>query len=171
MFCFHFEARLRPVYAIDVQGLSTVAWGVILSASQFISTLAVLMGGWFIDRYGRVKVFIPSIALLGVAAYLFTIAQNFMTFYVAMIPVSTCLKVRMAALQVLVADTTPRDVRGTIFGAVRVISSLGTSASVLLSGLLYDVDPTLPFYTASAMYFLATVTAIKFLREAELKHV
>jgi MFS family permease len=171
MFCFHFEARLRPVYAIDVQGLSTVEWGIILTASQFISTGAVLLVGWFIDRYGRVKVFIPSIALLGVAAYLFTVAQTFATFLVAMVLVSLCLKARMVALQVLLADTTPRGVRGTIFGAVSVISSLGTSASVLLSGVLYDVSPTLPFYIATVMYFLATVTAIRYLREAELKQV
>jgi hypothetical protein len=32
-----------------------------------------------------------------------------------------------------------------------VLSSLGTSASVLLSGVLCDFNPTLPFYIATVM--------------------
>jgi MFS family permease len=75
------------------------------------------------------------------------------------------------ALTVLIADSTPRNVRGRIFSLINILGSLGSSTSVLLSGILYDLNQTLPFYIATIMYLLATLIAIKFLQEAKIRHI
>jgi MFS family permease len=75
------------------------------------------------------------------------------------------------ALTVLIADSTPRNVRGRIFSLINILGSLGSSTSVLLSGILYDLNQTLPFYIATIMYLLATLIAIKFLQEAKVRHI
>lgn len=171
MFCFHFEARLRAIYAISVKGLSTAEWGQIVTVSQAVSIIAIFVIGWLIDSYSRKKIFIPSIAFLGVAAFLFTISSTFTSFLISMTITAICQQARIMALTVLIADSTPRNVRGRIFSLINILGSLGSSTSVLLSGILYDLNQTLPFYIATIMYLLATLIAIKFLQEAKIRHI
>jgi len=64
MFCFHLDARVRTVYAIDV-GLSTVEWGWIVSITSVVSLVSGLVIGGLVDHYGRKNVFVPSVLLLG----------------------------------------------------------------------------------------------------------
>jgi MFS family permease len=165
MFCFHFEGRFRTLYAVNVKGFSTLEWGVILSVSQMASMFFIFLVGWLIDHIGRKKVFVPAISFLGVAAILFPLTNSFWSILVIMIIVAICLKSRMMALQVLVADSIPPDMRGRIFSVVNISSSLGSSTSLILSGFLYDFNPKFPFYIASVMYLLAAFIAIKFLRD------
>jgi MFS family permease len=165
MFCFHFEGRFRTLYAVNVSGFSTLEWGVISSISQMASMIFILFIGWLIDHIGRKKVFVPAISFLGVAAFLFPFANSFLAILVIMIIVAICLKSRMMALQVLIADSIPPSMRGRIFSVVNISSSLGSSTSLILSGFLYDLNPKFPFYIASVMYCLAALIAIKFLRD------
>jgi len=171
MFCFHFDERFRSAYAVNVKGLSTVEWGMIVTISQIVSTMAIFAIGWSIDKYGRKKVFVPSIALLGVSAYIFTFSNSFTSFLLAMIVEAIFLNSRIMALQVLMADSTPMPVRGRVFGTINILSNLGSSASIVLSGILYDIDPVLPFHVAIVMYALATLAAMKFLKEAAVRQV
>jgi hypothetical protein len=69
------------------------------------------------------------------------------------------------------ADSTPMPVRGRVFGTINILSNLGSSASIILSGILYDIDPVLPFHVAIVMYALATLAAMKFLKEAAVRQV
>jgi len=171
MFCFHFETRFRAVYAVSVKGLSTAEWGLIITVSQAVSIIAIFVVGWFIDSYSRKKIFIPSIAFLGVGVFLFTISNTFSSLLISMTIIATCEQSRIMALTVLIADSTPRAVRGRIFSLLNIMGSLGSSTSVLLSGILYDLNQTLPFYVAMLMYSFATLIAIKFLREVEVRHI
>jgi MFS family permease len=165
MFCFHFEGRFRTLYAVSVIGFTTLEWGVISSISQVASMVFILFVGYLIDQFGRKKVFIPALSFLGFAAFLFPLTNSFLSILIIMIIVSICLKSRMIALQVLVADSIPANMRGRIFSVVNISSSLGSSSSLILSGFLYDFNPKFPFYVGSVMYWLAAFIALKFLRD------
>lgn len=169
MFCFHFDARFRGLYAVDIHSLTTVEWGVITSIAQIISLVATFGVGWLIDSYGRKRVFIPSILLLGAAVLLFIFSTSFVTILIAMILTATGLKSRMMALQVLVADTIPRPIRGRLFSLIDVSSSVGSMLSMVLAGVLYDQAPVYPFYFAATAYLIAAIIAWLYLQEAQVR--
>jgi MFS family permease len=169
MFCFHLDSSLNAVYAIDVGGLSTVQWGWIVSITSVISSLAALMIGGFIDRYGRKRVFIPAVTILGVSTLLFVFSEGYPMFLFSRILGGIGLYGRMISFQVLVADSIPGQVRGRIIGVYNILSSLGSSTAILFSGILYDLSPEIPFYVSVFAYGLAAVLASKFLDEAEIK--
>jgi MFS family permease len=169
MFCFHFDARFRGLYAVNIHSLTTVEWGIITSIAQIISLIATFGIGWLIDNYGRKRVFIPSILLLGTAVLIFIFSTSFVTILLAMILTATGLKSRMMALQVLVADTIPRPIRGRLFSLIDVSSSFGSMLSMVLAGILYDQVPVYPFYFAVAAYFIAAIIAQLYLQEASVR--
>lgn len=170
-FCFHVDASFRGVYAINVGGLSTVEWGLIVSSTMVISSLAALLIGWAVDRYGRKRVFIPAVALLGISTLLFVFSNSFPMFLFARILGSIGIYGRMIAFQVIVADSIPVSIRGRMMGVYNIFSSLGSSSAMMFSGLLYDVSPVLPFYTAVLAYVSAALVAVKFLHEPETQQL
>ena len=171
MFCFHMDVRVRPVFACDFRGLSTVEWGAVVSASLLISTLAVFVIGWLVDRYGRKRVFLPSVVLLALGSLTFAVSDSFPMFLLAMVLEAVGLRGRIVAFQVLIADTVPISVRGRVMGAINVLVSLGSSTAIMVSGLLYDVNPVLPFYASALTFSMAALVAAKFLHEPETRQI
>jgi MFS family permease len=171
MFCFHLDGSVRSLYAVNVKQLSTFEWGLIVSISLVVSTIAIFVIGWLVDKYGRKKVFIPSVAFLGVSSLIFALSNTFSSFLIAMVIQSTFVRARIVAFQVLIADSTPITVRGRVIATINILVSLGSSLGTLLSGILYDLNTILPFYGAAAMYFVAALTAMRFLQEVETKQL
>jgi MFS family permease len=171
MFCFHMDVRVRPVFACDFRGLSTVEWGTVVSASLLISTIAVFVIGWLVDRYGRKRVFLPSVVLLALGSITFAVSDSFPMFLLSMVLEAVGLRGRIVAFQVLIADTVPISVRGRVMGAINVLVSLGSSTAIMISGLLYDVNPVLPFYASALTFAMAALVAAKFLHEPETRQI
>ena len=171
MFCFHLDSSMRAVYAIDVGGLSTVQWGWIVTITSVFSLIAGLFIGGLVDRFGRKRVFIPSILVLGGSTLLFVFSKSYPLFLLARILGGIGLYGRMISFQVLVADSVPGAVRGRIMAVYTIFSSLGSSSAILLSGFLYDVFQELPFIVSVVAYLLAAGVAVKFLDEPEVKHL
>lgn len=171
MFCFHLDARVRAIYAIDFRGLSTVEWGLIVSSTLVISTFATFIIGWFVDRYGRKKVFIPAVVLLGVSTLLFAFSDSFPMFLFSRIIGSIGMYGRMISFQVLIADSIPVAIRGRLMGAFNIFNSLGSSTAIMISGLLYDVYPVLPFYASTLAYAVVALVAVRFLNEPETRQL
>ncbi|MEM2094419.1 MAG: MFS transporter [Candidatus Bathyarchaeia archaeon] len=166
MFLFHFDDRIRSVYVVEIKKLTTVEWGKVLSISQIASIMAVFAIGWIIDRYGRKSVFLVSLVALGLSSFLTTVATDHLSFVAVISLRLICLKTRMVALQALMADFIPSKLRGRFFGVVNISSSVGTSASVLISGILYDLNPQVPFYFSTIAHLLAALLAQKYLQES-----
>lgn len=71
---------LIPVVGAEEVGLSTSALGFALSGMALVSLIAIMLGGWLGDRYGRSRVLIPGVVLLAVchgALLLITDAPSF----------------------------------------------------------------------------------------------
>jgi MFS family permease len=170
MFCFHLDSSMIAVYAINVGGLSTIQWGWIITITSMISLLSAFIIGGLIDRFGRKKVFLPSVVILGVSVLLFMLSETYSMFLFSRILGGIGLYGRMISFQVLVADSVPRDIRGRIMAVYNIFSSLGSSSAILVSGILFDISPNFPFIVSFGAYGLAAIVALKFLHEPEIKH-
>jgi MFS family permease len=169
MFCFHLDSSLRGVYAIDIAGLSTIEWGLIVSSTLVISALAALLLGWIIDKHGRKRVFILSAMSLAISTILFVFSNSFSMFLLARIIGSIGLYGRMIAFQVIIADSIPASTRGRMMGVYNIFSSIGSSTATMISGILYDFYPRLPFYVSAIAFASAALVAVKFLHEPEIQ--
>jgi MFS family permease len=168
MFCFHLDSGMRAVYAIDIGGLSTVQWGWIVSITSIVSSVSALIIGGFIDSYGRKRVFIPAVVILGLSTLIFILSRSYKLFLFARILGGIGLSCRMISLKVIIADSIPDQIRGRVMGIYYIFSSMGSSTALLFSGILYDIAPVVPFYVSVFSYFLATLIAIKFLTEPDI---
>ena len=164
MFCFHLDARMRAVYAIDA-GLSTVEWGWIVSVTSVVSLVSGLFIGGLVDKFGRKNVFVPSVLLLGLSTFLFLVSSGFWMFLLARVLGGIGLYGRMISFQVLVADMVPVDSRGRVMAVYSIFSSIGTTSAILLSGFLYDVFAELPFILSAIAFILAAIVGKLFLNE------
>jgi MFS family permease len=136
-----------------------------------ISTIATFIIGWFVDRYGRKKVFVPAVVLLGVSTLLFAFSDSFPMFLFSRMIGSIGMYGRMISFQVLIADSIPVSIRGRLMGAFNIFNSLGSSTAIMISGLLYDVYPVLPFYASTLAYAVAALVAVRFLNEPETRQL
>ncbi len=170
MFCFHLDSGMTAIYAIS-SGVSTVQWGWIVSITSLVSLFSGLIIGGLVDRFGRKRVFIPSVLVLGVSTLFFVLSKSFHMFLISRILGGIGLYGRMISFQVLVADSVPVDVRGRIMALYSILSSLGSSSAMLLSGVLYDVFRELPFMVSIIAYGMAAVVAYRFLDESEVKQL
>ncbi len=116
-------------------------------------------------------IFIPAVSLLGISSLLFIFSNSFPMFLFARILGSIGKYGRMIAFQVIVADSIPVSIRGRMMGVYNIFSSLGSSSAMMFSGLLYDVSPVLPFYTAVLAYVSAALVAVKFLHEPDIQQL
>jgi len=103
--------------------------------------------------------------LLAVSSLVFAVSNSFPTFLLSRIIGSVGLYGRMVSFQVLIADSIPVSIRGRIMGVFNIFHSMGSSTAIMVSGLLYDVAPVLPFYTSALALVLASLVAMKFVHE------
>jgi MFS family permease len=169
MFCFHFGVSFRSAYAINVQGLSSPLWGLIVSSAQIFTILTALFIGTFIDRYGGKRIFIPAIILLDIGTLFFILSNQFAILLFAMILLNIGAIARMMALQVLIANTIPKTIRGRILSTINIMGNIGSQLGIILSGIIYDLSSILPFMIAIILYSVAIVIARKLLEEPPIK--
>ena len=170
MFCFHFDPLFRDVYAVKIKSIPADQWGIIVSIAQAFMIVAALVMGGLIDRYGSKHVFVPSVFFLGLANLMFILGETFTSILLSMVIINTFQMTRMMSFQVLMADSTPREIRGRVFSIIEIFGNIGWSISYMLSGILFDMSPTLPFIVSVVTYSMATLVGLFFIREAEVKY-
>ena len=109
--------------------------------------------------------------LLGVSTLLFTFSDSFPMFLFSRIIGSIGLYGRMISFQVLIADSIPVSIRGRLMGVFNIFNSLGSSTAIMISGLLYDIYPVLPFYASALAYTAVALAAVRFLKEPETRQL
>lgn len=169
MFCFHFGVTFRSAYAINVQGLPSAHWGLIVSSAQIFTILTALFIGTYIDRYGGKRIFILAIILLDIGTLFFIVSNHFIISLFAMILLNIGAIARMIALQVLIANTIPKTIRGRMLSTVNILGNIGSQIGIILSGIIYDLSSVLPFTIAVILYAAAIVIARWLLKEPLIK--
>lgn len=110
------------------------------------------------------KTFLPvlaaSAALVGLALFVKT-RLPFMAIYIVY---NGLIALRGPLLQSLVADRATRENSNTIMGFFQSMNSLGSIFGALFAGLIYGVDPMLPFALAFGAYGLACLLGIAYVR-------
>ncbi len=173
------------LYATGVIGLKATEWG-ITSTIQGLSNLAVAVpAGILMDRYGRRKLLLPILVTVPFYPLIFlrVIDLPGLSLLAVLIAVSNAFL--MPGFQSLLSDNTPRerrgrvisgigsgnffiDIRGMMFGG-GMIQFMPLSVAQVAGGILYEVNPTIPFLVMAAG--MAVVTIFAFFKVRDPKEI
>jgi MFS family permease len=142
-----------PLY-VKALGGTAASLGVIGAAEAVARGLVQIPGGYIADRYGRKWIIMTMTALAGLSriVYIFAPSWEWIALGAAVMGFTG---IYGPALEALIADSLPPERRGMGFGIVRLISSVSTTPSPLIAGLLYLRIGLLP--TMRLSYGLAAV--------------
>ena len=170
------------VYAIEHIGLSSAEWGLILLVENILRTVGYLPAGILSDRLGRTPTLLLSLLLTALSVPFFIGAQGFWPVLVLRAVVGVSNALLMPASAALLADLTPREVRGRVMAAIGrgtvMIGAGGTGGpglgflvtlplmvAAFAAGYLYEADPRLPWYLLSGILALCLALTALYIRD------
>ena len=174
------------VYAIDIVGVSSVGWGLILLIESVFRTILTIPGGMIADRYSRTKVLLAALVLSIVSVPMFAVARGFTDILLIRLGVAIAGALFMPASTALMADYIPRELRGRVMaamgrGSVMIGAAGGGTGgpgmgylftipvmiSSIAGGILYAINPGYPWLCVLGATVLQIVTLILFIRDPQ----
>ena len=178
------------VYARDLIGLSTAQWGLVLLIESALGNLVRIPAGFLSDRYGRTRFILASLLLSSACVPLFVFAGTLAHVMVIRCIVAVAMAFFGPSCGALLADTTPRDIRGRVMaligrGSVRIGAASGGTGgpgvgfltiiplalASLAGGYLYEWNSAAPwgfFLVVSAIALLLTAVFVRDPKHAEV---
>lgn len=178
------------VYADQEIGLTATQWGSILLGETLLSTLLQIPAGMAVDRYGRTRFIVASLALSLISMPAFLLSSRLIHVLLVRLALAVANAFFAPASMALMADTVPRERRGRVMAAIgRGMVLLGPAAGgtggpgmgflttlpvmlgSLAGGILYTYNPVFPWLFVSAATVLSILLAVLFMRDPEHAHI
>ena len=175
------------VYAIEVIELTVIEWGVIGLVVGVIRVALAIPAGLLIDRVGKRKIIITSLALTILPTFFFIYSKTFVETLVIALIISTANAFMAPAGQALLADMVPRKQRGSVMATlgrgmlsvsgpgagggqlvqpnIGVIPSIPVIAASVIGGYLYSINPTYPWFLTTAALLICLILSIFLVRD------
>lgn len=173
------------LYATDYLMLHPYEWSIILLWSGIARAVLSLFIGGIVDRYGARNCLLFGLGMGVPSMYGFTLAQGF---WLAL-PMFTLITLSAVFIwissQVYLADSIPRNIRGRIMAGLGSGTSLGVSGvgfvsgfliflpktlGSLVGGLIYHLNPQLPWILQSLLLTAGLVYAYLKIHEPEHRY-
>ena len=130
------RTNLIPLFGSEQGGLSESAIGIILSASAFANFAVLFHAGTLMDRRGRQRVTLPTLAATALLCAALGYSPGFLNLLVTSIGLGFALGYLAPAPAAMVADLTPKDMLGAIIGVYRMAGDLGLLLGPVAIGAL-----------------------------------
>lgn len=158
IFPLYSEAVLFPGYD---QSLISFAVGLVLAVfgfAQLITQIFVLPR--MLKQYSDPMIVIVGLAFRSVGMFVFAIALIPLIGGVAAVFSAVGGGLLMPPLTSLITKTVVPELRGAILGVYQSVTSLAVIFSTALSGVLFAIDPTIPFWVGGGLSCLSLLPAI-----------
>jgi len=133
------------LYVFDVVGLTEYEWGVLITMYMGLMILLGYPSGKIVDRYGRRFSLILGY-LLAIPAILLILAPDIpFSIWMGIAILSITSSILNPAFSAIITDLTPKKFRGRVFGMIGNLNVISVAASSPIAGVLYEVDPRVPF--------------------------
>lgn len=168
------------VYATEVIKLSAYDWGLVMLIGGVTKTIISIIIGTIVDKIGSRKCMLVSYILAIPLMAVFTLSTslyNVIPIYVVLVISSSLMWISSS---VYLANSIPRESRGRIMSALGSGMSIGITGGGYSSGFLifipmaigskiggiiYTINPVLPWYAQSLTLILALVLTFFFIKE------
>jgi MFS family permease len=182
--CNGIAASFWVVYAVELMGLSSVDWGLILLVEAALKTLLFIPGGMLVDRYSRSRTLLASLAISLVSIPMFVLSTGFYHVLLIRVAVAVATVIFLPSCTALMADSVPREMRGRVMAAFgRGSVMLGATGggtggpgmgyfitipvmiASIAGGVLYTANPTYPWVFVFAATLISVMVSAAFIRD------
>ena len=178
------------VYAVERIGLSPAQWGLVLLIESLTRIVGYLPAGMLVDRLGRRLPLLISLGISLLAMPMFLLVSGFWGALAVRMAHATAHALFVPASSALMADLTPRDIRGRVMaalgrGTVLIGASAGGTggpglgfmitlplmATCFLAGYVYELSAILPWLVVTGIVGIAFGVALTGVRDPEQAEV
>jgi MFS family permease len=169
------------VYGLEQLGLSELQWGALLLIVAIVNVALLIPAGLIIDRFDVQRVLTVAQALSFVPIFLFPFTQSFPETILLFVVMTAANAFLIAGAPSLMAQAVPQEKRGRVMAALGqgmlfintrggtggpgmgAILTIPSILGALLGGILYNVNPVLPWMLFALVMGINTVVTVVFL--------
>jgi MFS family permease len=146
-------------YANDVLDLNILTGAIFLSLMLITGLPGHLVGGWMADKFGPIKplVIFSSLAVFGIVLCL---SLNIVVLVIGLCIVGFAFFSAQPAENVLTANVSPLNVRGTLYGLKFLVSFGFSFIALILIGVFGDIYSLVVAFYIIMIFAVATLAAV-----------
>jgi MFS family permease len=130
------RSNLIPLFGGERGGLRASAIGLVLSASAFANFVVLFHAGTLLDRRGRQRIAVPTLAVTALICFGFALSPGFANLLLMSTGLGVSLGYLAPAPAAMTADVTPREMLGAVIGVYRMAGDLGLLLGPVALGAL-----------------------------------
>lgn len=154
------------LYVTNVTGIGIAAYGVLVAIQVTTSMLAYVPAARGADRIGRKPFVIATFACFALFPVAVVLAPSFGWLVVAFV-IGGLREIGEPARKAMIVDLAEPALRARSVGLYYLVRSLSVTPAAALGGLLWQIDPSLPFYLAGLVGVAGTLVFAATVREHE----
>ncbi len=158
VFALYSEAVLFPGYSESTINFAVGLLLTVFGVAQFVTQVAILPR--VLERYTDPMIVIMGLILRGISMFLYVVALGPVLAAFGSIFFALGSGLMMPPLQSLTTKTVAPQLKGGILGIYQSVISLAVIFSTAISGVIFEVSPTVPFLFGGILFFLALVPAV-----------
>ena len=151
------RSNLIPLFGGERGGLGASAIGIILSASAFANFAVLWHAGALLDRRGRQRIVLPTLAATALCCFGFAWSPGFVNLLVVSTGLGVALGYLAPAPAAMVADLTSREMLGAVIGVYRMAGDLGLLLGPVTLGALATRFGFEAAFVTAGLFALATL--------------
>lgn len=144
-----------PVYLVDKYNINPAHAAMLISIIRGGGVAGGLFGGWLADKWGRKNAFSLALIATGPILYLLTILPFNIVLMVIFVLFGLVMAMRQVIIQALLMDSSPPQLRATVFGIYFGLSMEGASLLQPVAGHFMDIFGIIDVFHVIALASIA----------------
>ena len=143
------------LYAMNVTGMTSFEFGVLMGVQMATSIAVYIPAAWLADRYGRKPFVIATFICFALFPLAVALSKSFWTLVLAFV-IGGLRETGEPARKAIIVDLADPNRRGRTVGLYYLTRSLAITPAAAVGGLLWSIDPAIPFFAASLIGLIGT---------------
>jgi MFS family permease len=144
------------IYALDIVGIGAPEYGILISVQMTTAILCYLPAARLADRIGRGPLVIATFLAFAVFPVAVVMARSFTGLVLAFV-VGGLREFGEPARKALIVDLARPELRARSIGLYYLVRSLSIAPAALVGGVLWRIQPKLPFFLAGVFGLVGTL--------------
>ena len=154
--CEGMTGVLTILYVTNVAGFSIARYGTLIAIQMVTSILVYIPAGKIADRIGRKPFVIATFLSFALFPVAIVFASNFALIVLAFV-IGGLREIGEPARKAMIVDFAQENVRARSIGLYYLVRSLSITPAAAIGGLLWKINPEVPFITAGIIGVLGTI--------------
>lgn len=154
--CEGMTGVLTILYVTNVAGFSVARYGTLIAIQMLTSIVVYVPAGKIADRVGRKPFVIATFLSFALFPVAIIVASNFALIVLAFV-IGGLREIGEPARKAMIVDFAKENLRARSVGLYYLVRSLSITPAAAIGGLLWKINPEVPFITAGIIGVLGTL--------------